>query len=182
MSSRRWIALAALALGCATASLTPEQRQRADSASRLVELLRAARTEEVAASLHYPPFYTAGERARDEADVQRSLDFLLERFGAISRFEALKVNPSTLDLGISGGTPQYLASLGSIQIADIPYAVTCARTGEAVVRVTFMQTSNGWEPWKISFGFPASRPDARAQIGEIARELAEHMQERELSL
>jgi hypothetical protein len=152
------------------------------SAASLLKLLTAGHTVRLAALLHYPPSYSAQERSADEAGVREQLDFLLQRFGGISQAALAEESPETLDFGVSGGTSAYLNSLGSFDYVDVTFSAEFKREGRGAVKIAFLKVAGGWEPWRISFCLPMSRPDVRVLAEEIAREMNAHMAEREVDL
>jgi hypothetical protein len=155
----------------------PAFRERA---SHFLDLLAAGDTARVAARLHYPPSYTTRERAEDEAAVREQLSFLLKRFGRISQVALAKEPSETVDIGVSGGTADYLNSLGTFDYVDVSYSAMFEREGRGMVKVAFLRTAKEWVPWRISLCLPTSRPDARALSEQIAREMASRMREIEL--
>ena len=142
-------------------------------ATRIVDLLCAGDTATVASLLHYPPGYTKEERAADEAGVREQLDVLLQRFGKISRVVPPPSSvPATVDLSVSGGTIAYYQSLGRMSGVSGPYAVISEHLDAAVIRVDFLKMGDSWVLFRVSFGIPASRPEARALADEINRSLS----------
>ena len=136
------------------------------NATRIVEALSKGDAQTAARALHYPPNYTAKEKAEDIEGVSTSLSFLLKRFG-------LPKNPTATDeprvffhLGASGGTVPYWESVSPYKNQMVVYDVDFASFGRGILMVELIALDGGVPQAVkgVEFGLLVNQPNAKKRI------------------
>ena len=164
------LACSACALACVS-PVSPVDRARG-VAERTVRALERGDAQAAAAQLHYPPSYSASERAEDAAAVATSLSFLLNRFGRPARSEPRRGAASFFEVGAGGGDMPYWQSLSPFRTLDFVYDAWFEHFGPGflVVRVLVPVSGPAREVQRMGFALPIDPPSKR-RIAEATRDL-----------
>jgi hypothetical protein len=149
------------------------------TATRIAEALSKGDVPTVAQSLHYPPSYTAKEKAEDIAGVSTSLAFLLGRFGLPKNPTVTNQSRVFFHLGTTGGTVPYWESVSPYKNRLFIYDVDFANFGRGVLVVELIAL-NGGVPKTVrgvEFGLLADQTDAKKRIVNAFEGLLTHMGE-----
>jgi hypothetical protein len=138
-------------------------------AKRAVVLLENDKSRAVASLMHYPPTYSADERAKDINSVGDGLELTLKELGTPTQFRDLHGLALSYEVSESGGNVPYLRSLSPAYAADFFYEVTYSKQGHGFLTVRVMQlnSKSPAEILSVRLGLPAANPASKTTMIEI---------------
>lgn len=141
-------------------------------ANRTVQAFERADGNAAAALLHYPPSYSASERADDAAAVADSFSLFLDRFGRPGQIVPTREVPSFFEVGAGGGDMPYWRSISPFRTLDFVYEAWFANFGPGflVVRVLVPAEGPPREVQRVGFGLPVD-PLSKRRVVEVTRAL-----------
>jgi hypothetical protein len=144
--------------------------------ARVVEALSKGDAQTAAQSFHYPPNYSAGEKAEDIAGVSKSLVFLLEQFGLPRNPTETHEPRSFFQVGSSGGNVPYWESISPYESRNVVYDVDFANFGRGVIVVEQISLGGGAQVIKgVEFGLLTDQPNSKKRIMNTFEGMLKHM-------
>jgi len=140
-------------------------------AKRAVVLLENDKSRAVASLMHYPPTYSADERAKDINSVGDGLELILKELGTPTQFRDLHGLALSYEVSESGGSIPYLRSLSPAYASDFLYEVTYSKQGHGYLTVRVMQlnSKSPAEILSVRLGLPTANPASKTTMIEITR-------------
>jgi len=145
-------------------------------AAETVALLRKGDAAAVAARLHYPPSYTAEQRAADEAAVALMIGIVLEQFGTLMLADPVDAPGPHYQVDITGGDGDYwAATLPGRSIREVGYRAEFSRYESGYVVLSYMEIDSGWVTGQLALGLDATVADNDERVQQTVLLAAERV-------
>lgn len=125
--------------------------------------------------MHHPPQDSETAVADDRRAISVALQFLATRFGRLESYELAQAPVDCFCVSLAMGRPEYWSGLPESDRGDVvTFATRHAKIQSSIVRLTETRAGGGWIR-SIEIGVPTTVPEAKDQIANIARAMAERM-------